>query len=203
MAMFLLMCLLCACAAPAALPALRPQTNNDFSSLLVRDHASAAAVFADDSFSQFNSFWHLEKDPKDRGGPPQDSTPETSSPIAENSRKAARRLAEFNSIILDTVPQRKIPEPSIMDQSYHVMMPVLDGTSGARVVNRGLRQAGTQGTVGGDGLRTEVTRMVNIFYRYSDNSTAITEEMVKKVRVSVITIIVLVVGNCHSSPFCP
>lgn len=196
MSMFLLFCLLCACAAPAALPAYRPRTNNDFASLLVRDHVSAANVFGDESFSQFNSFWHLEKDPSDRIPTTAEKSDNNADSAAApaTARKAARRLADFNSILHNLNPVQSVSDSVIgMEGSGSIekVMPLHDvytshlgsvGGTGTFHGSRELSAATENGKVGGDGLRTEITTMLNIFYRYSDNSTAITEDMVKRVR---------------------
>ena len=189
MAMFLLFCFFLACAAPAVLPAHRPRTNNDFTSLLVRDHPSAAMEFADESFSQFYSFWHLEKDPSDRGDPTATSDGDGDESRRRSARRrSARRLAEFNSILDDIShsskysPSRSIQK--VLSESMHVS--AIDGSSAVTGGTRGRGLKDSQGKVGGDGLRTEITTMLNIFYRYSDNSTAIAEEMVERVRCPVL-----------------
>lgn len=183
MAMFLLFCFFCACAAPAALPAFRPRTNNDFASLLIRDHPSAARVFADESFDQFNSFWHLEKDPSERGDPT--ATADSDSNAENSTRKAARRLAELNSILdvrsgssVIRMEDSRSFQKGLTTDDMHVH--VVGGTS----IAGGGRQLhdSQQGKVGGDGLRTEITTVLNIFYRYGDNSTAIAKDMVERVR---------------------
>jgi hypothetical protein len=188
MSMFLLFCLFCACAAPIALSEYQPRTNNDFSSLLIHDHPSAAEVFADSSLSQFQSFWHLEKDPVERkAGAAGDSKTKGGSNSKSLRRKSARRLAEFHSIMNTfhvgddaMIPAEKfaVLEGSggqLEPPSMHV--PMWEGVG----TGRGLTDASGRGKVGGDGVRTEITRMLNIFYRYADNSTAITWDLVKKV----------------------
>jgi hypothetical protein len=162
MALFVMFLLLSLAAAPAALPRYRPRTNNDFRSLLVRDHDSAAMVFADESLVQFRQFWAISRPPADAGRRRLQHAPSSDSAtlIADRSSSSSRSLSVASSqrSLLQAARTRKPPGG---------------------------------GTIGGDGLRTDITRMLNIFYRYSDNSTAITQDMTTRVR-----------APCHGACMC-
>lgn len=111
LSMLLLLLLIAAATVPAVVR--RPLTNNDFSSLLISDHASAATVNGDRTIEQLRDFWR---------------------------------------ILPTTTPGRRLQTTSDL------------GADG--------------------GVRTEISRMLNIFYRYSSGTTAITEELVVKVRLA-------------------
>lgn len=177
-ALFLLLLMLGA-SAPAALPSVRPIMNNDFASLLIKDHPSAADAFAATTVEDRSKFWDQ---PSSRRRAAQrrrlaaadgdsDFAPFAASSVGSDDSTAAQRA--FLGA-LETARGMPRPDGEAADAEAEALQVAADG-------GRALLQGAAPGYPGGRRC-DRTSRNLNLFYRWSDNSTTITDAMVAKVR---------------------
>jgi hypothetical protein len=178
---FLLLLLMIGVAVPAGLPGVRPIMNNDFESLLLRDHPSAAMDYATNTVSEFGNFWDQ--------------------PQAAARRRRLLAVPEFG---LDSEWRARLgadsDAPGVLGRGLAAARRALrDDTPAlhaAAAQGRALLQQAAVGEAGGRTCARPSRRMLNLFYRWSDNSTAITDEMVVKVSATLPGL--SVATTCHA-----
>jgi hypothetical protein len=184
-----------------AVSSIRPKLNADPESLLVKDHDSLKFSAAVDTIAQYDrAFWSTKTDDLKKQQFAQahgEAVPEADSLDRRRLLGADDASAQQTTLpALPTLPatlqeaaRRRLRELRDAERASSEAARVLPTLAELRRAPLGaLRGAGRRlaQTVSQRGAgkppRQQQTRMLNIFYRYADNSTAITEELVKFVR---------------------
>jgi hypothetical protein len=162
--------MLCLSIPPFAIESLRPKLNSDFEALQVKDDPTASAVAAVRTLEKYgNPFWgaQLNRLAAQKQGLPPD--------VVDEIRRRMRR-----SLLFDASADGGSPLGSVAGE--HTEVGRLGGEFFTTGSGRQLRDKSVdQG--GGGTVRKTKTRLLNLFYRYADNSTAITDSLVEFVRL--------------------